>query len=656
MAPSSPSSRPILDAPVSTHPEAVVPPPVDLVSQPAGSSLSDESRIAEANRRWSILEAVAHAMAEQPGLTERGACLQVGVDQATFGRWRRAYEASGFSGLVPATGRRGRRSAALAAGLTPEIARQIQALALDTGSVTAAARLFAQSDRCPEAVADVILDPTRTSKHSIPPSIRQAVRVNPNLEKAHRGRRALDLGGMWIPRRVDILPGDIFTSDDTTPIWAWWVPWVKCDEYPHGVKLLQGQFLPVMDVASQAIVSFVLIAREKASYRAADIWHLFGHTFDTIGLPRLGWQLERGSWEANVIRGQEVEYSEGDLTYSRRVGGLRQLPTQVTDWHREKHGADFAFPRTLQTFTSFLPKSKSIEAFFNRSQSLEGTLWGCLGRDQMRAPNEKAKKIYEACKRPGGPDPREHFLSHLEITNRLRDMLAYLNSEPMEGEVFRGIPSQIWSEGVAQRPLFRLPEEQRWLYRRDWKVVRITNGWARVRLTDEMTSQRYSLFYTAPETFAQLEGQDVVVYYDRENFEQPAQILLAKTGQYLCSADYFERRGSFLEGDTTGHDVRKAWRNAVMSTYGTIAQHAPSRTVPVEIQARRQEGEVRREKREETPAPAHLRGAALTPRLTPAHERAMAEPDDFTALGETRAAEPTAPRPYAVGMAELEEL
>jgi hypothetical protein len=69
------------------------------------------------------------------------------------------------------------------------------------------------------------------------------------------------------------------------------------------VKLMQGQFIPVMDVASQCVVSYVLIAREKSSYRASDIWHLFGHTFDQVGLPRLGWQLERGSWEANIIRG-----------------------------------------------------------------------------------------------------------------------------------------------------------------------------------------------------------------------------------------------------------------------------------------------------------------------------------------------------------------
>ena len=119
-------------------------------------------------------------------------------------------------------------------------------------------------------------------------SLRKAAHIPEPVFDAHRGQRRLALKGMWTPRALDILPGDIFTADDTTPIWGWWVPWREDKEHPFGVKLLQGQFLPVIDVASQCCITFVLIAREKSSYRASDIWHLFGHTFETIGLPRLG--------------------------------------------------------------------------------------------------------------------------------------------------------------------------------------------------------------------------------------------------------------------------------------------------------------------------------------------------------------------------------
>jgi hypothetical protein len=547
----------------------------------------DEWRVLEANSRLAKLTLFNELTAA--GESPRKAAKRVGVSRPTLWRWQKRFEAEGFNGLLPDTDECGRKSVLEKLGLAPESETilKIQAINLDTESSTAACRLFANSDQCPEELAQVILDPTRCSKHALPPSLRKAVTVNKNLQDAHRGPRTLSLQGMWIPRKLDILPGDIFTADDTTPIWAWWVPWAQCKEYPFGVKLLQGQLLPVMDVASQCILCFVLIAREKASYRAADIWRLFGHTFETVGLPRLGWQLERGSWEANVIRGVEVEYQENEITYSRRIGGLRQLPTNITDWHREKFGDHFPFPKTLQTWTSYQAKSKSIEAAFDRMQTLEGTLWGSLGRDQMRRPFEKAKKIYEACKR-GSADPRLHFLSQDEMVAKLRSILDYLADEPMEGEVFSGIPRMKFASAVSEHPLFVLPEDQKWVFRRDWKEVTITNGWARVRLTHEFSSERFSLFYQNPRVFAGIEGEKVAIYFDRENFEQPAQIVLARTGEYLCEAEYFERRGSFLDGDRTGHEVRKAWTHAVTSQYANIVKFSPSRQLPAEIAARRE--------------------------------------------------------------------
>ncbi len=554
-----------------------------------------EWRAVEADRRLRIIETF-ESLLEQ-GHSKAAAAKAVGQGYATVWRWQRAYKEKGYAGLFPSTDKCGRKSEVerlRERGIDVDaILAKVKGINLDTESTTAALRLYANSDDCPEDLARLILDPNRCSKHALPPSIRKAVAVTENERKLHRGPRALALGGMYTPRKMDILPGDIFTADDTTPIWAWWVPWSptdghQCEEYPFGVKLMQGQFLPVIDVASQCPLTFVLIAREKSSYRASDIWHLFGHTFDTIGLPRLGWQLERGSWEANIIRGVEVEYRDGEATLHQRVGGLRSLPTNATSWHQEKLGPDgmSIFPKTLQTWTSYLPKSKSIEAFFNRSQTLEQTIFGCLGRDQMRAPNECAKKLYQECQR-GSRDPREHFWSQIEMTAELVKLLDYLSNDRMEGEVFKGVPRQLFDQARSEYPLFHLPDEQRYLYRREWRTVQITHGWARVRLSAP-NSDRYSLFYTNPRVFAGIEGQEVIVYFDPENFEEPAQIHSARTGEFLCEAQYEERKGSFLGTDKSGHDIRKAWRNAVVSGYGTIVKHAPSRQVPPEIAARRE--------------------------------------------------------------------
>jgi hypothetical protein len=560
----------------------------------------EEARIAEANRRLEIVQAFSALKVAGKATREIYAALKARGSRATVDRYVKAYLESGgdFNSLIPGTDRCGRKSTAAKLHLTADEAAQISGLRLDTGSTTAALRLYAQSDRCRPELAEAILDPSRTSKHSIPPSIRAAVTTSKALDDAHRGPRALSLRGMWTPRKNDILPGDIFTSDDTTPIWAWWVPWVTSKEYPFGVKVLQGQFLPILDIASQKILTFVIIAREASSYRACDIWSLFGHTFDAIGVPRLGFQLERGSWEANVIRGEEVDYQEGEVSLSRRLGGLRQLPSNWTDWHEAKYSAGALktagegarapqFPKTLQTWTSYLPKSKSIEAAFNRMQTLEGTLWGCLGRNQQRNPYEKTKKIFEACKR-GAADPREHFLSGQEMAEKLRAILNYLNNEPMEGEVFHGVPAQIFDQAMTERPLFRMQEDLAYLYRRDWKTLQIAQGYARVRLTHPITGQRYSLFYSNPGVFAGHEGDRVIVYYDRENFDRPAQIIDAR-GEFLCEAEYVDRVGSFLEGDISGHEMRRTWRNAVMSIYGTLACHAPSRQMPKEVESRRAE-------------------------------------------------------------------
>ena len=623
----------------------------------------DDWRIQEANRRLRIIETFQNLIAPidegGQGKTRKDAVALVGVSYPTLWRWLKRFEKEGYNGLLPNTDECGRKNIFEKLGMTPEqveeLRAELQGINLDMATVTGTLRAYASSDRCPPQLAQIILDPTRCSKHALPPSLRELAKTALATRDAHRGPRRLSLKGFSIPRKMDVTPGDVFSSDDTTPIWAWWVPWRESEEYPYGVKLLQGQLLPMIDVASQCPLTWCLIAREKGSYRASDIWALFGHTFDTVGLPRLGFQLERGSWEANLIGGQEVKYEEGEASYSRRIGGLRQLPTNPHDQLK-----DFTWPKTLQIFTSYLPKSKSIEAFMNRAQTLEGTLWGCMGRDQMRKPFEKVRKLFQACQR-GAEDPRNHFLSHTEMAVRINKLLEYLGYEPMEGEVFSGIPRQKFEAAIAERPLFTFQGELeglRWLYKSDWAVVQVTQGCARVRLTHPVTGDRYSLFYTNPAVFAEIEGKQVAVYYDREKFEQPAQIVAAvpmtvrgqryDAGEYLCEAQYVERVGTFLGTETTGRELAKAWRNAVMTTYGTIVKHAPSRQLPPEIAARRA-------------AARQVEAAAVqTTRSTPAAPmrsgaRPVLDPSDIASMA-SRPAPQQQGSGYAISIEEMNQL
>jgi len=525
----------------------------------------------------------------------KGLAKQHGVSLQTLRSWAKAYSQSGFPGLLPRWNQSGRQSAltkidsALSLEQADELHRQVKGLAYDLDSPGLAWRVLARRDETPEVVRG-ILDAPRRSKHHVPRSLVNAAKISEVESMAHRGPRKLGLNGMYTPRKLDILPGDVYSSDDTTPIWAWWIPWFKSPEYPHGVKLLQGQFLPMIDVASQHILCYALIARESSSYRACDIWALFGHTFDLVGLPRIGLQLERGSWESNLVQGVETETDYQGVSLTMRVGGLRMLPTRILPWH-EEHISDFNIPKTLKTFTSYLPKSKSIEGLFHRLQKFEGTIYGALGRDQMRNPFEKAKKIYEACRR-GAADPRLHFLSGPELITRLNAAIEMHEAEDIEGQVFSGRPADVWEKAMRQHgPGANMPENLRYLYRRDWSRLTIRKGHAYVRRNDAVTGKTIGYFYCNPEVFAQIDGQEVLVYFDRENFEKPAQIVNL-SGEHICQAAYEARVGMFFGEDLAAHDFKKRYRGAVMTLYSDVAAYIPSRQVPGEIADRRRQARI----------------------------------------------------------------
>jgi hypothetical protein len=395
-------------------------------------SLQTESwRHAEAARRQEICEAANHLLQENPDLSQNRVALLLGVDSVTLYRYRRAYANGGYPALLPriSPGRttlRARLAAAVGEETVAALEAQVTARALDMdGSDGAAWRKIARAESTPAPIREYFakVENQHAQKQNIADSLRRRTRVTPQMRLAHRGARALRLGGAWTPRHLDILPGDIFSSDDTTAIWGCYIEVEPCEKYRTGFKMAQVQLLPVIDVASQAVVCFAMIARETGSYRASDVWRLIGYTHRTIGLPRLGWQKERGSWAAGLVEGVTVSVGEGegDFTHERRVGGLRLLPANCLPYHVEKmRGASFA---TLQTFTSYLPKSKSIEGVLHRLQSFEGTLWGSLGRDQRRKPFEKTQKTFAACQRGTTRAPL-HFLSLAEIARKYLALLA----------------------------------------------------------------------------------------------------------------------------------------------------------------------------------------------------------------------------------------
>jgi hypothetical protein len=297
---------------------------------------------------------------------------------------------------------------------------------------------------------------------------------------------------------------------------------------------------------------------------------------------------------------------DGEPSHVQRVGGLRALPANLLPFHVERIGAERAAQwKTLRTFTSYLPKTKSVEAIFHRLQKLDGTLWGSLGRSQQRRPFERAVKLYNIC-RDGRADPRLNFLSGAELIKRLNACIEAHEAESLEGEVFRGKPAEVWARGIAEHgELLPEPPQGRWLMCSDWALVKAHRGMVRVRRVDEVTDQPVSHFYQCPQFCGELDGRQVLVYFNRDSFRESAHVLLPRANGnhiYVGTADYIERVGAFLDRDTRGHELRAEQSNVVTTLYSDLAAYIPSRQLPAEIAQRRREP-IAVETRYHVPAP-----------------------------------------------------
>ncbi len=403
-------------------------------------------------------------------------------------------------------------------------------------STSMALRLFAQSDRCPDDVAEAILKP-RSSKHTITPTLKRQARVTAETKMLHRGEHTFALDSYSQPRGLfytdargavrPIAAGDIFERDDMTLNQPWYVEWQDDGTDPcaaaFGVKLLRGQLLVQIDVGSQRALSFELLARPKDSYRADDIWAWIGRGYRDIGLPRIGERMERGIWEANAIHG--IPIAAGAWDQQIRLGGLRELG--------------------VTHIPSFAPRTKSIESFFNILQKVLGCTGVQVGR--KRGEFEKANKDWLLC-RAGKKHPAEcGFLHGDELVKRIASAMQFLNGEPREGEVYKGVPDEIWQRDLKATALREIDPSRAWIFYPVKRPATLRDGMVRCRFADHDCSY----WFTNPEVFAELgKGHKVIVCFDPAIPEQGAVVFNAEIGsrskgygsaQQICVAQLVDR-------------------------------------------------------------------------------------------------------------------
>jgi hypothetical protein len=251
---------------------------------------------------------------------------------------------------------------------------------------------------------------------------------------------------------------------------------------------------------------------------------------------------------------------------------------------------------TLKIHTSFTPKSKPVEGWFNRSQRLRQAFWGYAGRDQRKEPQEKILKIAGACIR-GTANPSEHFMLMEELFQAYGESIQEVNNIPMQGEVFKGTPQAVWEEWTTKAGFEQLTMHpaSAWMYKNMWAQGFVHGPFIRVRRTDELTRARYTEVWSSPTDLHEYDRKHVIVYWDRDDLNSPAIILDPRTGEYLCQAEHFDKPGTFLDDDMTGLRVVQQWERFNCTMYGDMKQFIPSLQKPAGVRER--QAAARREQR-----------------------------------------------------------
>lgn len=556
--------------------------------------MPSDNTIETAQKREAFVQQARELL--QAGASMDDCADQLGISAASLSRWMKWYEKQGFLGILThqeACGRpsvAGKLRAEMGNEAFEEVVNTVTGQNYDLKSNSLSWRRVADAPDAPEALREYMdkVETSHASQHNIARSLTKETRLTQEERRRHRGPKQHKLESYYIPRKLDILPGDVYVSDDETDIIYCAIPVPPCEKYPHGFKAMQVQTFPMLDVASQYVGFTAHIARERGSYRATDIWAFLGRGMQAMDMPRLGFQFERGTWESNLIRGVEVVYDQNEPSPTKRIGGLKMLPSKVLPWHHEHAHSDMTqFPKTLQIFTSYNAKSKSVEGWFNRIQKFRQMLWGYAGRDQRREPTEKMLKIFGKCQR-GTLNPAEHLMLFSEMADKYRDSVMELNEVKMEGEIWHGKPVDVWNDAKAQYPQLTLPAEMAWMYRSEWAQTTIQGPLVIVRKVNELTRIKESFAYENPLAFMGRDGERVLVYYDRDNIAAPAQVLSARSGEFICQADYFDKPGMFLDARAKGFDMIAKYENFAQAQYREMKKHIPSLQKPDGVASRQQ--------------------------------------------------------------------
>lgn len=410
---------------------------------------------------------------------------------------------------------------AIACQLSAEQLTEIRRLALgaslgeDQVSMSLALRQYVESAGAPEWLRAWARG--RYSKCYLPPSLREALRVDPrvvaSLTAPGRERLKYEAYAPGTLRTVIDLdtgaarlahPGEAEVWDDATVNAIFWVDGAFAEEAAArgdrcaqrwGCVVGRWQLLLGSDVRTDYVPGWQWVIRGRASYQQTDPLSAWGAVWGQVGKPEV-LVHERGVWESDRI----VE-----VLRIWRVG--RQV--------------------------SYHPRTKLVESVFNRLWTRLGALPASVGRG--RGENEEGDRLLRQC-RMGSVDPREVCLSIGEMDRRMLGAVAGHNAEAVESRHYgRWVPRELWeAEAESHRQALEQGGPQSWAALPERRVLKVRRGGMVQCQVDTGWGYAEVVAFGGAELWRH-EGREVAVYFDPAVHE-PAVIVDVKTGAVLDQA------------------------------------------------------------------------------------------------------------------------
>ncbi len=384
-----------------------------------------------------------------------------------------------------------------------------------------------------------------SSKSYVPASIARA--VLPEAERLrpwHLGPRQAKLNGAYITRDwSDTLPADWYQADDTTlPLYYWE------EDYNGKARVMRGQFLPMIDVRTNRILTFAL--HSERNYTAAVIRGLILRTHDSYGLPRRGFHFENGIWRSSkLIKGVQGSGSAIDPTETEN--GLR-------DWVEFMHSK----PGNA--------KAKKVERVIGLLQDRMEDQPGYCGRNEQTEKYERVQRNkldVEAGRVPAN----SCFLHRDEWIQRLGEICEAYNAERQDGALGGQSPCEAWDSLFDyDQPLVRLSADTRWLLANHRAVLKVTRNGITVRASGKDWVFR-------SEITAHLIGREVQVYFNPEDLSSCFVKLSPsdKTAAVIPLAPAIPATTATREQLDLAHGSLDTHNRALHTRYKALAAHFP---------------------------------------------------------------------------------